>query len=143
MASNYTENYGLCQWEATDQVLREEFNQNNAQLDMALAQLKQPMFKIAILKDYDGSSDVTVELGHQPAMVIVGNRLGWTNIITTSSTTNHPAHAVALPDYPGYQSGSSASTGAKIILEVTVSGFIVHSGFDGKLAPFYYLAFFE
>lgn len=33
MASNYTENYGLCQWEATDQVLREEFNQDNAKID--------------------------------------------------------------------------------------------------------------
>lgn len=29
MASNYTKNYGLCQWEATDQVRREEFNQDN------------------------------------------------------------------------------------------------------------------
>ena len=36
MASNYTENYGLCQWEATDQVRREEFNQNNAKVDAAL-----------------------------------------------------------------------------------------------------------
>lgn len=36
MASNYTEHYGLCQWEATDQVRREEFNQNNAKIDEAL-----------------------------------------------------------------------------------------------------------
>lgn len=36
MASNYTENYGLCQWEATDQVLREEFNQDNKKVDEAL-----------------------------------------------------------------------------------------------------------
>lgn len=36
MASNYTENYGLCQWEATDQVLRTEFNEDNAKLDDAL-----------------------------------------------------------------------------------------------------------
>ena len=39
MASNYTENYGLCQWEATDQVLREEFNQDNAKVDEALEAL--------------------------------------------------------------------------------------------------------
>lgn len=38
MASNYTEHYGLCQWEATDQVLREEFNQDNAKIDAALAE---------------------------------------------------------------------------------------------------------
>lgn len=36
MASNYTENYGLCQWEATDQVLREEFNQDNMKIDTIL-----------------------------------------------------------------------------------------------------------
>ena len=36
MASNYTENYGLCQWEATDPVLREEFNHDNEKLDAAL-----------------------------------------------------------------------------------------------------------
>ncbi|EGJ46027.1 hypothetical protein HMPREF0866_02181 [Ruminococcaceae bacterium D16] len=37
MASNYTENYGLCQWEATDQVLREDFNRDNAKIDAAIA----------------------------------------------------------------------------------------------------------
>ena len=39
MASNYTENYGLCQWEATDQVLRTEFNEGNAKVDEALKEL--------------------------------------------------------------------------------------------------------
>lgn len=39
MASNYTEHYGLCQWEETDQVLREEFNQDNAKVDTALEAL--------------------------------------------------------------------------------------------------------
>ena len=43
MASNYTENYGLCQWEATDQVLREEFNQDNAKIDAKLNTLGQMM----------------------------------------------------------------------------------------------------
>lgn len=40
MASNHTENYGLCQWEATDQVLREEFNEDNAKVDAALGELQ-------------------------------------------------------------------------------------------------------
>ena len=39
MASNYTEHYGLCQWEAADQVLREEFNQDNAKIDETLKTL--------------------------------------------------------------------------------------------------------
>lgn len=36
MASNYTENYGLCQWEATDAVLHTDFNGDNQKIDMAL-----------------------------------------------------------------------------------------------------------
>lgn len=37
MASNYTENYGLCQWEATDAVLRTDFNGDNAKLEEVLS----------------------------------------------------------------------------------------------------------
>ena len=36
MATNHTTNYQLNQWEATDQVLRTEFNQDNAKIDGAL-----------------------------------------------------------------------------------------------------------
>lgn len=39
MASNYTENFGLCQWETTDQVLRTEFNEDNAKVDAILKDL--------------------------------------------------------------------------------------------------------
>lgn len=37
MSSNRTEHYGLCQWEAGDQVIRTDFNEDNARLDGALA----------------------------------------------------------------------------------------------------------
>ena len=40
MATNYTANYGLCQWEPEDNFLREEFNQDNAKIDAALAELE-------------------------------------------------------------------------------------------------------
>ncbi len=36
MASNYTSNYQLCQWEGTDKVLRTDFNGDNAKIDAAL-----------------------------------------------------------------------------------------------------------
>lgn len=39
MAANYTANYNLCQWEATDQVQRTDFNQDNAKIDAALGDL--------------------------------------------------------------------------------------------------------
>lgn len=46
MASNYTENYGLCQWEATDQVRREEFNQDQAKIDETLKALADKDFAL-------------------------------------------------------------------------------------------------
>ena len=49
MASNYTEHYGLCQWETTDQVLREEFNQDNEKVDTVLNALYE---KNAVLEEY-------------------------------------------------------------------------------------------
>ena len=36
MASGYTANYGLCQWQAEDKFLREEFNQDNEKIDTAI-----------------------------------------------------------------------------------------------------------
>ena len=32
MATNYTTNYDLCQWEPTDPVIRTDFNADNAKL---------------------------------------------------------------------------------------------------------------
>lgn len=43
MASNYTENYGLCQWEEMDQVLRTDFNADNGKVDAALNALAEDM----------------------------------------------------------------------------------------------------
>ena len=40
MASNYTTNYNLCQWEPTDQVQRVDFNADNIKIDTALATIK-------------------------------------------------------------------------------------------------------
>ena len=41
MAINHTTNYQLCQWEATDKVLRTDFNQDNQKIDAALAALSE------------------------------------------------------------------------------------------------------
>jgi len=36
MSTNHTKNYSLCQWEETDQVLRADFNADNARLEATL-----------------------------------------------------------------------------------------------------------
>ena len=132
-----TPNYALPQWERTDQVKMSDFNEAFAILDAA-----RPA--VGVLDTYDGKSDVTVDLGRQPKMVMVGNKIGWTNTITSSSTTSHAGHTVALPGYPGYRSymtsGSSMTQG--IVLEVTETGFTLRAGLAPEFAPFYYLAIF-
>ena len=40
MATNYTTNYQLNQWEPTDPVIRTDFNADNAKIEAALAQLQ-------------------------------------------------------------------------------------------------------
>ena len=54
MASNYTEHYGLCQWEATDQVQREEFNQDNVKVSMTLQHIEKSVTEHdEVLKTHD------------------------------------------------------------------------------------------
>lgn len=87
MANNYTENYGFCQWEATDQVLREEFNKDNAKVDevlketadvalaaQALAQAAySPENSPFVVGSYtgDGTAKRKIELGFTPKAVLV------------------------------------------------------------------------
>ena len=48
MASNQTSNYGLNQWEATDQVLRTEFNADNLKVDTALKNQATSISNLAV-----------------------------------------------------------------------------------------------
>lgn len=99
-----------------------------------------PTYKIGVLSGYDGTEDVSINLGKQPKMVMVGNRLGWNNIITSSSSTSRPGHAVAMPNYPGYLAGMSSDAGVTAILTVTSTGFTLGKGLYSTFVPYYYLA---
>lgn len=81
MASNYTENYGLCQWEATDHVLREEFNQDHAKIDTALGDLKASVVRTAVGSyvgngQYGSSTPNHLEFLFQPKIVILTANAG-------------------------------------------------------------------
>ena len=104
MASNYTNNYGLCQWEATDQVLRIEFNEGNAKVDTALRELterdasleeKNVLLEAALSKygncrmyttTYTGQggslSKQSIEFPWLPLVVIIMGSDGYTMITT-------------------------------------------------------------
>ena len=69
MASNYTENYGLCQWEATDQVLRTEFNEDNAKIDEALSKLNCRVYTTGYTGD--DSASRTFTFPYKPILIVV------------------------------------------------------------------------
>lgn len=104
MASNYTENYSLCQWEATDQVRREEFNQDHAKIDSALETLDSTVTQhgeqlsvqeAAISKlgnctlyiaSYIGNGkteQVSYTFPHKPVVVIIMDM--WTGLLSNAS----------------------------------------------------------
>ena len=69
MASNYTTNYNLCQWQPTDQVQRTDFNADNAKLDAALAVRNCQAYMISYVGD--DSSTRTITFPYKPVLVIV------------------------------------------------------------------------
>lgn len=72
MASNQTANLGLNQWAAEDQVLREEFNADNAKIDAAIwAARKAPC---CVTGSYVGGTNpekVEIELGFRPSFLVI------------------------------------------------------------------------
>lgn len=71
MASNYTEHYDLCQWEATDQVQRTDFNADNAKVDAALNTLAGQVAEKADGDDLAALSETVA--GHTAALNSKGN----------------------------------------------------------------------
>ena len=73
MATNYTTNYDLCQWEPTDAVQRLEFNADNAKLDAALAVLSESRNCQIYTTTYTGtgSGGRTLTFPRKPILVFV------------------------------------------------------------------------
>ena len=73
MATNYTTNYDLCQWEPTDPVQRVEFNQDNAKVDAALNSLAQSRNCMVWTGSYTGNDadTKTLTFPHQPYFVLI------------------------------------------------------------------------
>lgn len=61
MASSQTTNYNLNQWEAGDAVLREQFNQDNAKIDMALRESSR-LICLADVKLQTEQSEIVLDL---------------------------------------------------------------------------------
>ena len=118
MASNYTENFNLCQWAAEDPVLREDFNADNAKLDAALA-----LFPQLVFGSYtgDGAATRTIPLDFTPRALFVVGPSG-TSCQHSGGATMHFGGLV-LPGKPARDTYQK-----RIILEICENGFNV--GYD-------------
>ena len=86
MASNYTEHYDLCQWEATDQVQRTDFNADNAKVDAALNTLAGQVAEKADGDDLAALSETVA--GHTAALALRGNCQIYTTTYTGTGTVS-------------------------------------------------------
>ena len=68
MATNYTTNYQLNQWEPNDQVLRTDFNADNAKLDAALKSLSDQVIQKADASTVSSLSQTVAAKAEQNAL---------------------------------------------------------------------------
>ena len=164
MATNYTSNYQLNQWEPTDQVLRTDFNADNAKLDAAIAELESGKADQSALSalsstvtslslnltkltfgSYVGNDEAsrTISLGFTPKAVLVFTSFGATDDGFEYSRPHYGG--LAFMDHP-IQSKSSS----KLVLQVVPNGFSVayeSAGTGDRIlsnemgVTYYYIAF--
>ena len=112
MAANHTTNYELNQWLSTDQVLRTDFNADNAKLDVALAgkaeqtdlsEVQTSIPRVAAgTYTGDGAASRTIHIGFSPKAALVFHQMGCTYLLGSSSTPRYYGGlAVAGGPVPG------------------------------------------
>ena len=164
MATNYTSNYQLNQWEPTDQVLRTDFNADNVKLDAAIAELESGKADQSALSalsstvaslslnltkltfgSYVGNDAAsrTISLGFTPKAVLVFTSFGAVYDGLEYSSSHYGG--LAFMDHP-IQSKSSC----KLVLQVVPNGFSVayeSAGTGDRIlsnemgVTYYYIAF--
>lgn len=115
MASSYTSNYSLPQWEMDDRILVEEFNEAMHNIDEGLS------LKVQVrVGSYEGddAAERTISLGVTPKAVLV------------MSTRGEVTHYTATNRYLGYGglalADSPVVANGKMILSVVSGGFKVY-----------------
>ena len=114
MSTNQTENYQLHVWEPSDDFLREEFNENFAALDAALA--AGARFASGRYTG-DGQAEQIIELGFTPKAVLVLPSAG--NFFANGSPS-YTSGGLAVQGFP-------ASKGeGQTLVSICEGGFTVH-----------------
>jgi len=110
---NYTENYQLPQWEKTDRIMMEDFNEAMLKLDGSVR---------VVCGTYVGNSAASrsINLGFAPKAVFVCTDGGFT---ATDNSSKYLYGGLALKGHPLQRSGVTA-------LQLTDSGFSLYSPSD-------------
>ena len=118
MSTNHTTNYNLCQWLATDQVKRTDFNEDNAKIDTALKSLSDQVRQKASQSAVDTLTTAVSQKAEQSAL--------------TAAVSTIPKVAVGI--YTGNDNGSrSFSVGftPKAVYVCTASGLSYTTNAEG------------
>ena len=112
---NYTQNYQLNQWEASDRVLREDFNSDNAKIDAALGTIPH-----AVIGTYtgDGAESRTIPLDFTPRALYVVASDGMA--FRYSGGTSQLCGGLVFPNVPAKDTYRQ-----RIFLEICEGGFRV------------------
>lgn len=89
MASNYTENFGLCQWEATDQVLRTEFNEDNRKVDAVLVKHETALSENAQAINIEANARTSAVASLTAELATRGNCKIYSTSYAGDGTTSH------------------------------------------------------
>ena len=126
MASNYTEHYGLCQWEATDQVLRDEFNTDNQKIDVALNDIPKIATGIYQVPQEKLGEPYHISTGFRPKLVLV-----WRNQVSGQAVYLLYC-AMVLEGSPLKEYNSNIS-----LMEIDDDGFVVQRVMYNDTTPYY------
>ena len=117
--ATYTTNYGLHQWEASDDFLRTDFNTDFAKIDAAVKGVSDTIPGL-ILGSYtgDGASSKVITLGFQPKAVLLFRR--------GVEAANDRYALMASPGFPCLSNRDNVK-----MLEITEQGFkVIYSTYD-------------
>lgn len=87
MASNHTEHFSLNQWQADDQVLRTDFNENNAKIDAALNDLSGGLAEKADQAALDALAAEVAKKATTAALETVSKKLAAMPCLVTGTYT--------------------------------------------------------
>lgn len=123
-----TEHYQLNQWEASDRVLREDFNSDNAKIDAAIESVRTAALQLFV-GSYtgDGTADRTIDLGRAPKAVYVCAENG--QILSSGRYYG----GLAVPGHPVWIENPQLT-----VLEVCSTGFIVHYRYNDPYKTYAY-----